>query len=78
MASKKYSLILVVLLLCMLSFSSKALARNIAADTSDLNSYEMGLSKRQLLGSDECKSNNRHPGRQGGDSTDNPRCHNVR
>ncbi|TKY67995.1 RALF protein [Spatholobus suberectus] len=84
MASKKCSLIWVVLFLSLLSFSAKAIARNLAG-ASEFNavSDETGPSRR-LLGGEQ------HPpcerGRvtydvsQGGrrePSRDNPRCHNY-
>ncbi|WJX70635.1 alcohol dehydrogenase (NADP(+)) [Trifolium repens] len=47
MTSKKWSLILVILVLCILSLSSKALSRNIA-HASEPYAYEMSLNKRLL------------------------------
>ncbi|XP_024638850.2 uncharacterized protein [Medicago truncatula] len=57
MASKKCSLILVVLFICLLSFSSKALARNIP-NASKLYLYEIGLNKKRLLASVKPKPDN--------------------
>ncbi|CAL5195100.1 unnamed protein product [Lathyrus oleraceus] len=78
MASKKCSIIFVVIFFCMLNFSSMALARNIN-DASQLYSFsdEKGLNKRVLVEEKRrspCKS-----GRSGQvrEARDNPRCHNF-
>ncbi|KEH21965.1 hypothetical protein MtrunA17_Chr4g0018971 [Medicago truncatula] len=75
MASKKCSLIFVVLVFCMLSFSSNILARNIA-DASELYAFsdEKSMNKRLLLQQKRlppCKS------RRNQEERDNPGCHNY-
>ncbi|KEH21964.1 hypothetical protein MtrunA17_Chr4g0018961 [Medicago truncatula] len=72
MASKRCSLIWVVLILFMLSFSSKALARNIP-DVPKLleDSDEMGPNKRLLFQVPKCRR-----GRITSEiRADKPRCH---
>ncbi|WJX77982.1 hypothetical protein P8452_61246 [Trifolium repens] len=80
MTSKKWSLILVILVLCILSLSSKALSRNIA-HASEPYAYEMSLNKR-LLGhkphDSPCGSSKSKQADQAVSEpdNDNPRCHN--
>ncbi|KEH29494.1 hypothetical protein MtrunA17_Chr4g0019361 [Medicago truncatula] len=71
MASKKSSLILVVLFICLLSFSSKALARNIANASKPYPfSEEIDLNKKRLLLAEKCGKRIQHP-----DSAADPECH---
>ncbi|WJX46056.1 hypothetical protein P8452_32891 [Trifolium repens] len=66
MASKKWSLILVVLFLCMFSLLSIALSRNIV-DASKPHAFldKMGQNKRLFVQKSPCRGNTA------------PRCHNY-
>ncbi|WJX43586.1 hypothetical protein P8452_30661 [Trifolium repens] len=81
MSSKKCSLIWVLLMFCIISFSTKALARNISPDASEMNANPDQRCKRgritydlhQISINQTAKLNQSHEE----EPRNTPRCHNY-